>query len=141
MNRPRSPRVWLNWSLAVRERRHSPRSAVLEHGGRGDRRTNDSYETALSVLSLLERSSNSAGPEGARLVLDVATGTLPWHGLSANEQNTVIKISRRFAQALAQEGFLPSKDGGGRRGNRRCDIYRGSPCGFWFAFPSGIHYS
>lgn len=113
MNRPRSPRGWLNWAIRIREANHSPRRIVLERGGRGDRRTDDSYETAISVLTLLERSSNGAGPEGARLVLDVATGVLPWHGLSAKEQDTVIQVSRCFAQALAQEGFLPGKEGEG----------------------------
>jgi hypothetical protein len=109
MSRPQSPRGWITWSLAVRERRHSPRSGVLELGGRGDRRVDDSWETAMSVLTLLERSSNGTGPGGARLVLDVATGALPWHGLSPREQDTVIRISRRFARALVQEGFLTDR--------------------------------
>jgi hypothetical protein len=66
----------------------------------------DSYETAISIHNLLEQSSNCAGPEGAHLVMDVATGSLPWLGLSAREQDTVVKISRRFAKALREEGFL-----------------------------------
>jgi hypothetical protein len=70
----------------------------------------DSYETAISILNLLEQSSNGTGPEGARLVLDVATGALPWLGLSAKEQDTVVEISRRFAKALKAAGFLPDPD-------------------------------
>ena len=107
MGGPRTPRGWLTWAIRVRELHHSPRRVLLERTGRRDRRLDDSYETAISILNLLEQSSNSAGPGGARLVLDVATGALPWLGLSAKEQDTVVKISRRFAKALREEGFLP----------------------------------
>ncbi|MHB1011657.1 MAG: hypothetical protein ACYC37_01910 [Desulfobacteria bacterium] len=107
MGEPRSPRGWLTWALRIREGRYSPRHIVLERSGRRDRRMDDSFETAISILTLLERSSNGAGPEGVSLVLAVATDAQPWIGLSQKEQEIVVEISRRFAKALREKGFLP----------------------------------
>ena len=106
MRVPTSPRGWLLWAIRVRELHHSPWRIRLERTGRRDRRMDDSYETAISVLNLLEQSSNGTGPEGVQLVLDVAMGVLPWLGLTEKEQDTVVMISRRFAKALREEGVI-----------------------------------
>lgn len=107
MREPQSPRGWLTWALRVRECRHSPGHAVLDGAGRRDRRMDDSFETAISVLTLLERSANGTGPDGVQLVVAVATEAQPWLALSKKEQETVVQISRRFAKALREKGFLP----------------------------------
>ncbi len=117
MTPPQSARAWLCWAVAVREFHHSPRPPALERRGHGDRRVNDRYETALSVLALLERSAAAAGddiePEAASLVLGVATGLLSWAALSGKERSAVIRVSCRFARALQDEGFLPREERSG----------------------------
>jgi len=71
MSGPSSPRGWLNFAASVTASYRRTNFVRLEYGGWTDRRVNDTRETAISIINLLERSSNGDG--GAGLVFDFYT--------------------------------------------------------------------
>lgn len=111
---PSSPRGWFAWSCYVREyqaRAHSPR---LEYQGFSDRRTHNSRESAISVLTLAERASHSVSGNGIgyALMMQFYQGEAFWYSFTPNEQYILERCIRRFRRELIQAGFLPDpKDG------------------------------
>jgi hypothetical protein len=105
---PSSPRGWVSWASFVLTCRSSPGRVRYDNVPRPDPRMNDSRETAISVLRLLEQSSNGAG--GAGLTFDFYTGEMSWHSFTKQEQRIISRTAREFAKRLREAGFLAAGD-------------------------------
>ena len=111
MSTPQSSRGWLAWSCYVREYQSRPHSPRLEYEGFSDRRTHDSRESAISVLTLAERASHAVCGNGVgyKLLMDYYAGEASWWSFTESEQAIIRKTSRRFAAELRAAGFIEEK--------------------------------
>lgn len=107
---PSSPRGWLNFAASVTASYRRTYSARLENEGWTDRRVNDTRESAISIIRLLEKSANGDG--GAGLVFDFYTQDIHWYAYSDAERRIMNRTIRIFRKKLIEAGYLPddSKD-------------------------------
>ncbi len=104
---PASPRGWLSWAASLSDSYHRPFSRRYELAGKVDRRLNDSRETAISIIRLLERSANGNG--GAGLLFSFYVDDAPWPSFTQEEQAVIVITARTFAKALRDAGFIERK--------------------------------
>ena len=111
---PSSPSGWLRWSVAVLEAQGRPFSPRMEHVPRGDFRTKDSRESALSVKMILEKVCNGNG--AGRLLVMHYVDEASWWSFSEHEQYILRQTIRRFRAELTRGGFLDPEGGEGEDG-------------------------
>lgn len=111
MSGPSTPRGWLNFAVSVTASYRRTRSARLENAGWSDRRVNDTREAAISIINLLERSSNGDG--GAGMVFDFYTQDIHWYAYSDRDRAIMNRTIRTFRKKLVAAGFLPDPEHGG----------------------------
>ena len=112
---PSSPRGWLNFAASVTSSYRRAHSVRYAYSGWTDRRINDTRETAISIINLLERSSNGDG--GAGLVFDFYTQDISWYAYTDHERFVMNRTIRVFRKNLIDAGFLPeSEDWDGKAG-------------------------
>jgi len=100
---PTCPRGLLNWAVYVRSSQSRPRPVLFEHI-RSDPRLSDSRETAISVLTMLEKAANGNG--GAELLLEAYVEDFSWYSFTESEQEIIKKTTRRFVKELIRAGFM-----------------------------------
>ena len=111
---PSSARGWFAWSCYVREYQGRPHSPRLQYEGFGDRRTHNSRESAISVLTLAERASHAVCGNGVgyKLLLDYYVGEMSWFAFSDPDRALLRRVIRRYAAELRKVGFLPDPKAG-----------------------------
>jgi hypothetical protein len=79
--------------------------------GFSDRRTHDSRESAISVLTLAEKASHAVCRNGVgfRLMMQFYAGEASWWSFTEPEQAILRKTIRHFSKALREAGFLPKE--------------------------------
>jgi len=109
---PSSPRGWFAWSCYVREYQARPHSPRLEYTGYSDRRTHDSRESAISVLTLAERASAKCSGNGVGLDLmrRFYAEECSWWSFTEHEQFILRKTIGHFSKELREAGFLPDRE-------------------------------
>ena len=99
---PSCPRSWLTWGAYVFSSQARPRPVLFEHH-RSDPRLSDSRETAISVMTMLER---AGGNGGAELLFRSYVLDAPWHSFDDREKAIIKKTTRLFAKELVRAGFI-----------------------------------
>ncbi len=107
---PSSPRGWLAWSARIRESKGRIHSAGFDYHSPDDpRMRGDSWETAIDVLMIAERSSHRVCRNGVGLKLMIRrfVNGEPREAFSTRQRSLLRKTTREFRRGLQEVGFIP----------------------------------
>ena len=104
---PSSPKGWVRYAARVLESKSSVHSGGFDyHPPEDPRMRGDSFETAISVKTMLERSRNGCKGRGPHLLVRAYLGSEPWEAFTDRQKHLIRKTERKFRRQLIDAGFL-----------------------------------